>query len=112
MTSKGGKGSNNDAGNDNVDIQTVTVTNHPTPDTMNKLHTVLDLGSLVNNNKHQPDFDMFDDDVSQVTVTIKNWAEGKSNTPQIPNSPMKPKKSHKNKNQKQKEAEGRKTSNE
>ena len=97
MTSSGGKGSNNDARNDDAGMPPVTVTNHSTSDTMNELHPVLDLGSLANNNKHQPDFDMFDDDVSQATVATKNSAEGKSNASQIPNSPTKPKKSHKNK---------------
>ena len=64
---------------------------------MNELRPALDLGSLTNNNKNQPDFDMLDADVSQVTVATKNSAEGNSNAPQIPNSPTKPKKSKKTK---------------
>ena len=61
----------------------VTVeTNIQTTDTMNDLHTTaLNLGSLAKNNKNLPDFDMFDDDVSQVTVATKNSAEGNSNAP-------------------------------
>ena len=104
----------NDAGEDDAGVHLVTVTNLPTTDTMNAVHTALDLGSLANNNKNKPDFDMFDDDVSQVTVATKNLAEGNPNAPieiphdlsdsddkqfvQIPNISTKPKKSHKNKN--------------
>ena len=110
MTSTGVEGSTNDVGNDNAGMPPVTVTSHPTSHTVNELNTVLDLGSLAN--KHQPDFDMFDDDVSQVTVATKNSVEGKSNAPQIPNSHTKPKKSHKYKNKtKRNQHDGRRSEN-
>mmetsp|Transcript_45038 Transcript_45038/g.48743 ORF Transcript_45038/g.48743 Transcript_45038/m.48743 type:complete len:305 (+) Transcript_45038:2-916(+) len=75
---------------------------------------------MANNNKNMPDFDMFDDDASQVTVATKKSAEGTYTAPnniphvlsdhdtkklvQIPNSSTKPKKSHKNKNKDKKKS--------
>ena len=49
---------------------------------MNKLRTTaLDLGSLVTSNKNMPEYDMFDDEASQVIVATKNSAEGNPNAP-------------------------------
>mmetsp|Transcript_20513 Transcript_20513/g.22715 ORF Transcript_20513/g.22715 Transcript_20513/m.22715 type:complete len:326 (-) Transcript_20513:463-1440(-) len=114
--SKGGK-SDNDDGEDAAWVPLVTVepSKLKNTDTIKNSHTaVLDLGSMANNNKNMPDFDMFDDDASQVIVATTNSAEGNYNATntiphvfsdsdtkilvKIPDIPTKPKKPHKNKN--------------
>ena len=76
---------------------------------------VLDLGTMVSNNKNMPELDKFDDDASAVTVATENLSERKYNVPidipygffdtavnQAMNIPKKPKKPHKKKRKRKK----------
>ena len=73
----------NDADMDNAGKTTVTKqTNLQKTDTMNKLHTTaLDLGSLVKSNKNLPEYNVYNDEASQVTVATKNSTKGNPYTP-------------------------------
>ena len=79
VRSKGRNDSDHDDGRDAVWVPPVTVGSSKlqNTDTVNSHTAALDLGSMVNNNKNKnkPDFDMFRDDASQVTVATKNSAE-------------------------------------
>ena len=78
MTTTGENG--DDAGVDDADALHITVNSKlNNTDTMNEVS--LDLGSLANSNKNMPEYNMFDDEASQVTVATKNSAEANQYAP-------------------------------